>query len=114
MRMGSQMLERLAAAAAAALGCRTAFRPDLMSSLNIQIDTPRNCSTSQDLPAVHPDMLRAVSRARKEEHQSSLQVSGWGQIPSGAWPLGSEDSWLRQVQAAILSIIRQLREANMT
>ncbi len=53
MRMGNQMLDRLAAAAAVALGCRTAFRPDLMSSLNIQIDTPRNCSTSQDLSALH-------------------------------------------------------------
>ena len=66
MRMGSQMLERLAAAAAAALGCRTALRPDLMSSLNIQIDTPRNCSTSQDWPALHQDMRHAISRTKTE------------------------------------------------
>ena len=74
MRIGSQMLERLAAAAAVALGCRTAFRPDLISSLNIQIDTPRNCSTSQDLPAVHQDMLHAVSRAKKEKNYPCLQL----------------------------------------
>ena len=67
MRIGSQMLERLAAAAAVALGCRTAFRPDLMSSLNIQIDTPRNCSTSQDLSAVHQGVFHAVSGAKKRE-----------------------------------------------
>ena len=41
MRMGIQML---AAAAADALGRRTALNPDLMSSLNIQMDTPRNCN----------------------------------------------------------------------
>ena len=76
MEMGSQMLDRLAAAAAVALGCRTAFRPDLMSSLNIQIDTPRNCSTSQHLSALHQDMLHAVSRARKVKDQSCLQIYG--------------------------------------
>ena len=40
MRMGSQML---ATAAAVALGWRTALSPDLMLSLNIQMDTPKNC-----------------------------------------------------------------------
>ena len=44
MRMGNQMLERLTAAAAVAFGWRTAFSPDLMSSLNIHMDTPRNCT----------------------------------------------------------------------
>ena len=68
------MFERLAAAAAVALGCRTALRPDLMSSLNIQIDTPRNCSMNQALPAVHQDMLLAVSRAKKEKTYSCLQL----------------------------------------
>ena len=55
------MLDRLTAAAAVALGWRTAFSPDLMSSLNIQMDTPRNC-TMQDgyLSARHHRMCTAM------------------------------------------------------
>lgn len=62
MRMGIQILERLAAATAVALGCPTALSPDLMSSLNIQMETPRNCvpqyasfhEKSQVLHGQHP------------------------------------------------------------
>ena len=62
MRTGNQMLERLTAAAAVALGWRTAFSPDLISSLNIQMDTPRNCKHTRRThisrrQRVHPAVL---------------------------------------------------------